>query len=248
MDNLEERLIEAIRFYWAAREAQAQKQASSGRADAGLRSAVTGGAHLDGITDLICEVIAETGFPSRCIFRKTAVELPGYFRPEKQWDLILVADNNLVAAIELKSQAGPSFGNNFNNRAEEAIGCAKDLWTAYREGRFPLDVKPWLGYFFLLEECPKSTSPVGNREPHFAVDKVFRGASYVDRYRILCERLMRERLYDATCFVTSTKDPIRPDIRQPSPGLSFASFASSLQERVRAFLGTHSSIVNPRLL
>jgi hypothetical protein len=27
----------------------------------------------------------------------------------------------------------PSFGNNFNNRSEEAIGSASDIWIAYRE-------------------------------------------------------------------------------------------------------------------
>lgn len=65
-----------------------------------------------------------------------------------------------------KTQVGPSFGNNFNNRSEEAIGSASDVWIAYREGRFG-DTRPWLGYFFLLEEHPKSTKPVVVREPLF---------------------------------------------------------------------------------
>ena len=43
-----------------------------------------------------------------------------------------VVDGRLLAVIELKSQVGPSFGNNFNNRTEEAIGSAVDFWTAYR--------------------------------------------------------------------------------------------------------------------
>lgn len=42
----------------------------------------------------------------------------------------------MIAAVELKSQVGPSFGNNCNNRTEEAIGTAHDFWTAYREGAF----------------------------------------------------------------------------------------------------------------
>jgi len=36
-------------------------------------------------------------------------------------------------AIELKSRVG-SFGNNVNNRTEEAIGNAADIWRAYEEG------------------------------------------------------------------------------------------------------------------
>ena len=41
--------------------------------------------------------------------------LPGYFRPTKLWDLLVTYKGQLIAAIELKSHVGPSFGNNFNN-------------------------------------------------------------------------------------------------------------------------------------
>jgi hypothetical protein len=54
---------------------------------------------------------------------------PGFFRPTKHWDMLVVYRGELVAALEFKSQVGPSFGNNFNNRSEEAIGTAHDLWT-----------------------------------------------------------------------------------------------------------------------
>jgi hypothetical protein len=52
--------------------------------------------------------------------------LPGYYRPSKEWDLVVVCENDLVAAIEVKSQVR-SFGNNFNNRVEEALGNATDF-------------------------------------------------------------------------------------------------------------------------
>ena len=45
-----------------------------------------------------------------------------------------MADGQLVTAIEFKSQVGPSFGNNFNNRVEEAIGNAADIWIALSRG------------------------------------------------------------------------------------------------------------------
>ena len=44
---------------------------------------------------------------------------------------------HLVAAIEFKSQAGEAIGNNLNNRAEEVVGLASDLWVAFREGVIP---------------------------------------------------------------------------------------------------------------
>jgi hypothetical protein len=39
---------------------------------------------------------------------------------------VVVHQRNLIAAIELKSQVGPSFSNNFNNRIEEALGSVAE--------------------------------------------------------------------------------------------------------------------------
>ena len=115
-----------------------------------------------------------------------------------------------VAALEFKSQVGPSFGNNFNNRSEEAIGTAHDLWTAYREGAFGEDApRPFLGWVMLLEDCDKSNSPVKDKEPHFPVDRTFKGASYAQRYDLLCKRLVQEGLYSSTAFLASPREAER---------------------------------------
>ena len=109
------------------------------------------------------------------------------------------------ASVEFKSHVG-SFGNNFNNRVEEALGNATDLNTAYREGAFQPSSKPWLGYMMLLEEHKKSTRPVRLREPHFPAFPEFHDASYQRRYELFCTRLVRERLYDAACLIVSPSD------------------------------------------
>jgi len=96
---------------------------------------MTGGAQMDGFVDLFRNAILAAGVDHPDIYVNAAVELPGYFRPTKAWDLLVVRGGQLVLALEAKSQVG-SFGNNFNNRVEEAIGSAEDLWTAYREGKF----------------------------------------------------------------------------------------------------------------
>jgi hypothetical protein len=85
---------------------------------------------------LVADILAEAGLEKLHIKTRTALELPGYYRSEKKWDLIVVSNSPLVTAMEFKSQVGPSFGNNFNNRSEEAIGSATDILVAYREGRF----------------------------------------------------------------------------------------------------------------
>ncbi len=90
---------------------------------------------------------------------------------------MVIVEGKLIAAIEFKSQIGPSFGNNFNNRAEEAIGSASDLWAAYREGAFRPSARPWLGYLMMLEDCPASTKQVHSWEPFFRTFPEFVGSS-----------------------------------------------------------------------
>src|SRR5437867_7599342 len=136
----------------------------------------------------------------------TSQRLPGFFRPTKEWDLLVVRDGELILALEAKSQVGPSFGNNFNNRTEEAMGSALDLWTAFRESAFGSAVRPWIGYMFLLENSPRSTAPVGVKEPHFKVFPEFRNSSYAKRYELFCRRLVRERHYDCSAFLMSNPE------------------------------------------
>jgi hypothetical protein len=140
-----------------------------------------------------------------------------------------VHEGELLAAIEFKSQIGPSFGNNFNNRTEEALGSATDIWAAYREGAFKPSARPFLGYLMLLEDCDRSRAPVKTVAPHFPVFPEFRGASYQDRYAILIEKLLRDRLYDGACFLLSSSDAgASGDFSQPHPELTFQKFVSPL--------------------
>lgn len=204
LQNMTERTAQAVAHYWQTRTVQRLKQKEGGKADQGLRSAVTGGAQMDGFINLFTELIEAAGMPGQCIFRKRAVELPGFFRPTKEWDLLVVKDRMLIAAIEAKSQVGPSFGNNFNNRTEEAMGSALDLWTAFRERAYLESPQPFLGYFFMLEDCAASNKPVGVKEPHFKVFPEYAGASYMRRYQLFCRKLVLERHYTASAFITST--------------------------------------------
>ncbi len=96
---------------------------------------------------------------------------------------MVVVEDLLLASIEFKAQVGPSFGNNFNNRVEEAIGNSIDLLTAFREGKFKPSQRPWLGWLMLLEDAPKSTSPVRVGEPHFKVFSEFEKTSYARALR-----------------------------------------------------------------
>ena len=237
--EIDSKVRNAIQQIWLTRASQAQKQGSSGGVrDAGARAAVTGGAQMDGFVDLITETLYDAGVSETYVFRNRKLVLPGWYRAEKKWDLLVVADGSLVAGIELKSQVG-SFGNIFNNRSEEAIGSATDLWAAYREGAFAPSARPWLGYLMLLEESPKSLRQVKVAQPHFQVFPEFNGASYATRYELLLTKLVRERLYDSACFLLSSKERGESgEYREPSSELSFHKLLTSLIAHLGAVTAT----------
>jgi hypothetical protein len=189
---------------------------------------------MDGFVALVRDLLEESGVNKPVVYCERHIELPGWFRPEKKWDLLVVVEGCLIAAIEFKSQVG-SFGNNFNNRTEEALGSATDLWAAYREGAFKPSSRPWLGYLMLLEDAPASTRAVKTQEPHFKVFEEFKSASYAGRYEILLTKLVRERLYDATCFLMSNSvDGPKGQYTEPAPELNFTNFISSLTAKAIA--------------
>jgi hypothetical protein len=185
---------------------------------------------MDGFVVLVERVAAWCGLPPSCVHvAKGRVVLPGYFRATKNWDVVVIHKDRLVAVFEFKSQVG-SFGNNFNNRSEEVIGAAADLWVAHHRGAYsaaplgPSDLlahepepalnpvlqrdprPPFLGWLMLLEDCPRALEPVTVSEPHFAVFPEFRGASYAKRYQILCERLVERQLYGAAALLLSSAE------------------------------------------
>lgn len=205
--NYGDRAHEAVKLFWGNREAAIAKQIASGVQDAGARGAVTAGKNMDGFLDLAQALVAANGLVNAeiCVQRRV-LTLPGFFRPTKLWDMLVLYRGQLVAALEFKSQVGPSFGNNFNNRSEEAIGTAHDLWTAYREGAFGEDTpRPFLGWVMLVEDCAASRAPVRDTEPHFPVFPEFKGASYATRYDLLCRKLVHEGLYTSASFIASPR-------------------------------------------
>jgi hypothetical protein len=241
--NYDERLRQAVRFFWRNRSKSVEKQRVFGRLDQGNRGAVTGGKNLDAFRDMVASVVKRFG-PSDCqIHRdKTLVILPGFFRPTKQWDLLVTHRERLLAALELKSLCGPSFGNNANNRCEEALGSGYDFRKAQNEGLFGRGASPFLGYFLLIEDAVGSRSPVSARSPHFATDSVFQFSSYQTRMKILCERLVDQQLYSAAA-VLSAPNSLRSGISQD---LSRTSSLRYLLSRLAGHLAGEADLLGPR--
>ena len=220
----------AIKSFWETK----QKQLTAS-GDSSNRGAVVGGKQLDAFADLLKTLAIEQGVPEECIYTSQAY-LPGYFRSSKDWDFLIIAPNKkLIAAVELKSQIG-SYGNNFNNRAEEVIGLARDFQTAYREKAFGLSPYPWLGYFFLLEDTEPSRKTVKLAPSPLPPMRKFNNTSYQDRYRLLCEALILERDFSATSLLLARKpsETAGALYSEPRPDLSFSTFCKSFFTHILA--------------
>jgi hypothetical protein len=214
-EDFDEHVLHAVRGFWQSRSVM---DVLSGR------EAVVGGKNMDGFVDVVRTVAAHCGLPADAVHvRKSKVILPGFFRATKNWDVLVVDRGRLLGVFEFKSQVG-SFGNNLNNRAEEVIGSAVDLWVAHHHGAYGGPARsrssvsdytpgvlnpalqsdprpPFLAWLMLLEECDASMRAVRCDEPHFPVFEEFRDASYARRYQILCERLVERQLYSAACLL-----------------------------------------------
>lgn len=237
MSGIRDQVAHAVSTYWRTRDDQTSRQKAGRRPDQGARAAATGGKQMDGFVQLVSQALAKAGVKDDCIFTQKRFQLlPGFFRPTKEWDLLVVVNGKLLLALETKSHIGPSFGNNFNNRTEEAMGSALDMWTAFREGAFGGGPAPWLGYLLLLEDCPESRRPVRAGEPHFEVFPEFKGASYATRYELFCKKLVLERHYTAAAFLLSDRvGGPRGKFSEPSRDLAVSAFVKSLVAHAKAF-------------
>jgi type II restriction enzyme len=234
--DYEKRARNAVKVFWGKRDAAKKKQLSTGKADQGERSGVTAGKNMDDFINLIIDVVRANGLEDADMCQnRAALTLPGFFRPTKQWDLLVMFKGTLIAALELKSQVGPSFGNNYNNRTEEAIGTAHDFWTAYREGAFGQQPRPFVGWFMLVEDAVGSRSPVSDRSPHFQLLQEFKGASYMQRYDLLCQKLIKEQLYTTASVIASPRSAIESgEFVDLSPMTSLKAFITSLAGHISA--------------
>jgi hypothetical protein len=229
----------AVASYWTVRRDQALKSQAAGILNPGLRAEVTGGRHLDELQALLVRVFVDAGIPAHLMDVKKR-PIAGYFRRDKSWDIVVMVHDRVVGIIELKSMAGPTGGKNFNNRTDEAIGQAMDVWTAVERGLIDTPLRPWLGYFMLLEDNASFNEPVTARTPVWKPDPVFDRSSYAKRYEIFFDRMVRERLLDAACVVLARKEDGR--VRFPSDTLSFQAFAAAIHGRCLQFKATNPDL------
>lgn len=227
----------AVKTFWSNREKARQKKIESGTLDQGGRSVVTAGKNMDGFIEYFINLLRDSGLSGAKFYqRRSDLILPGHFRQSKLWDFLVICDGKLAAAIELKSQVGPSFGNNFNNRVEEAIGTAYDFWTAYKDGNIKCHPDPFLGWLMLVEDTEASRKSAGVKTSSLSTNLGLNPLSYLDRYEIFCQKAMTSKLYTAAALVVSGKDAINSgEYRDISQETSLKTFSESLLMHIARF-------------
>ena len=97
--NYEQKAREAVKIFWESREQARQKQTDSGKVDQGERAGVTAGKNMDGFLALVIDIVRANGLDNAEIHQERRVlTLPGYFRPTKLWDLLVMNEGHLIAA------------------------------------------------------------------------------------------------------------------------------------------------------
>ncbi|WP_328550010.1 PaeR7I family type II restriction endonuclease [Streptomyces sp. NBC_00366] len=196
--------------------------------DAGTEGSVRGGKQFDPIVSLVANFFRDAGYPASCIQTASQLELPGFYRPQKKWDVVVTWGTILVAAFELKALGGPSYGNNFNNRVEEAVGSATDVRRAFSEEY--REASPWLGYFYLMEDDAGSRRPVKTAKSPLPVSDTWLDLSYQERGGVFCERLLADHLYDTVCYITAPKGS--GSFSEPVPSVGWSAFSEAIIDRI----------------
>jgi hypothetical protein len=220
----EDRLRKAVAHHWGKLAAQSSKQKAG--TDHGRRSAVTGGKQMDGFCELVEWVLRENGLGEASIYMRTGREIPGFFRPTKEWDMLVVHEGRTIAAIEFTSHRVPPLASDANTRIEETIAMASDVWAAFGEGAYrPPRKRPWLGWIMLFEDRSVSRS-CGKR------------------YEQILHKFTHERLFDSAALLASPgKGGVQGVFIEPAEDLCMKWFLASLAGYVAGYVAGRSSCV-----
>ncbi|MGP8946558.1 type-2 restriction endonuclease, partial [Enterobacter asburiae] len=76
---------------------------------------------------------------------------------------------------------------------------------------------------------------VRDSSPHFPVFEEFKGASYLTRYDLLCQRLVQEQLYTTAAVIAAERSAVNTgDFTEQSSMTSLKTFVSALAGHIAA--------------
>lgn len=198
----------AVQEFWRAREA-------------GTQSA----RHDKAFLELIANELTRLGWPAHISrsFRDPSAIVAGHFRVAKSWDIVCRDSlGHPRICVEFKSQVD-SYGNNENNRYEEALGSGLDLRARYGD-------EATLGFFLVICDESQTRTPT-KRGDVAGLDPAFANTSHIDRRIIFAERIVEFQLnnhvlYGAAALLFVARDG---SVAHPSnPELLLSGFPDRL--------------------
>ena len=173
----------------------------------GRRGQAIGGGSMSAFAKVAGKVAKQAGVTEIDIIVPTSTRdqrtvLPGCFRPTKNWDFLVIRDRVPLVALEFKSIMS-SFGNNLNNRAEEAVGQGTDLNTVLQSnGIQPESV--FSGYLMIMADDSDSRRQTRNITlPLLDIEVEMNDLSYQQRADRMCQRLEENGIWYCTSFATT---------------------------------------------
>lgn len=98
--DFEQKTAHAVQVFWDARASAVERQLLKGLVDQGERAGVTSGKNMDGFVTLIADLVSANGLDDAELHMTRGVNtLPGYFRPTKDWDLLVIRNGALMKFI-----------------------------------------------------------------------------------------------------------------------------------------------------
>lgn len=227
--EMENAILEYVRLMKDAKE----RNAIGFHAQQGNRGALTSGQHMTPIEQVIRQELMDEGLTDLEVYSGGLnMNLPGWYRPAKNWDLLAVHNDQLIAAIELKSQ-NSSPGNNFNNRVEESLGSAEDASKAVKNGLIPGVPAPAFAFAMFIT-IPDIMRPRKIPVAKFDTDPIFKDTSYLERYVIFLKRAIAERLYQTSWLVFIDTENMK--VYEPCEDFTYEKFITLLRGQTRAAL------------
>ena len=87
----------------------------------------------------------------------------------------------------------------------------------------------------MVEDSQESRRPIRDSSPHFPILPEFKGASYLQRYDLLCQRLVQEQLYTTASVLVSPREGIETgEYSEMSNMTSLKTFVTTLAGHVAA--------------
>ena len=161
---------------------------------------------MEGFTDLITDIVYANGLTRANVLQQgRPVSLPGHFSPAQSWDLVVVNEGRLIAAMKLDSVPGELLANHVGMGRKEVLSMAMELRAACRGNIFRGTRQPFVGYLVLLEDALSFRCQVTDVSPYFPIFPEFRNTSYANRFNTLCVKLMREGLYTSAAVILSPR-------------------------------------------